>query len=53
MRKPLKWMHGPLTFHRVGRLMYSNLAMRVDFSYGSGIARHLFWQLWWVTGDKP
>lgn len=48
----LKWLTGPLTFHLCERLLYTNFAMRVDFRYGyKGIARHLFWRFWWVTGE--
>lgn len=52
MSKQLKWLTGPLTFHRYWRLLYTNFGMRVDFRYGnSGIARHLFWRFWWLEGD--
>lgn len=51
-KEGLKWLSGPLTFHCYRRLLYTNFAMRIDFRYGSGgIAHHLFWRFWWITGE--
>ena len=46
-----KYLRGPLIFHGIGRLLYTNCALRTDFRYGQGIAKHMVWWFWWLTGD--
>jgi len=46
-----KYLRGPLIFHGIGRLLYTNCALRTDFRYGQGIAKHMVWRFWWLTGD--
>ena len=39
-----------MVFHRFGRIMYSNCALRTDFRFNCGVASHMFWRFWVLTG---
>ena len=43
---------GDLVFIPMGRILYSNFALKSSFRFGEGqVAAHIVWRFWWIMKE--